>query len=144
MTDVSNGQNFSPITNSRVTRLHEKLEMMSAGCRQPGTRSSAGCQAHLFPTVIKVSLGGGPMGFVPCLDKICPTSRIASYGHELDCAHVDTSPLTVDRFDLYIPDFRKLSFRHPVPEKDDTLRCAVVDSLENPYCVLRNRMSDER
>jgi len=44
----------------------------------------------------------------------------------------------MDRFDLYIPNSGKLSFRHPIPEKDNTLRYTIVDPLENPDRVLRN------
>ena len=104
---------------------------------------SAGPRVHLFPTVMKVSLGGGGMALVPCLDKICPTSRIASDRHTLEHAQINMRLLTVDRFDLYIPNSGKLSFRNPISEKDNTLRCAVVDSLENPDRVLRNRMRGE-
>ena len=87
---------------------------------------------------MKVSLGGGGVDFIPCLDKICPTSRIASDKHTLEYARIDARPLTMDRFDLYIPNSGKLSFRHTVPEKDNTLRCAIIDTLENPDRVLGN------
>ena len=93
----------SPTTNSQVTRLYEKLEVMSVDFRQPGTRSRADFRAHLFPTVIKVSFGI-VRSFIPCSDRICSTSRIASYARALGYPWMDTRPPTMDRFDFHIPD----------------------------------------
>jgi len=60
-------------------------------------------QAHLFPTMIKVSFGGAG-SFTPCPDRISLTSRIASYGCALDYSWIDGRPPTVDSLDLRIPD----------------------------------------
>lgn len=61
--------------NSRFAR--EKFEVMSVVHHQRGTRYRTGFQAHLFPTMMNVSLGGRP-SFTPFPTRIRPISLIAS------------------------------------------------------------------
>lgn len=128
-------------TNSQVTRLHKKLEVMPVDLCQSGTRNRA--QVTSLPLPNSDESQFGRIGqFHPLLEQFLSNLANGVLRTRIRlCTEIDMRPLTMDRLDLIIPDSRKLSFRHSVSEKNDTSGRAIVGSIKNHDRFLRNRMS---